>query len=127
MKTLLFSFEGRIGRKTFWLTTLALVALMIAVQVVAIGLALVSETLGMIGMLVMLVVAIGVLWAGLAIQAKRWHDLDKSGWWILINLVPVVGGLYALVMTGFVKGSDGRNQFGDDPVPGMAAGNLRTA
>jgi uncharacterized membrane protein YhaH (DUF805 family) len=127
MKSLLFSFDGRIGRKTFWLTTLALMAVLAVVQVVAIGLAFVSEILGMIGMVALLVVAIGVLWAALAVQAKRWHDLDKSGWWILINLVPVVGGLYALVMTGFVKGSEGSNQFGEDPVPASMAGNLRTA
>jgi uncharacterized membrane protein YhaH (DUF805 family) len=127
MKTLLFSFEGRIGRKTWWLTTLALIGVMVLVQVVAVGLGFVSETLAMIAMVVALVVMLGVLWATLAIQAKRWHDVDKSGWWILINLVPVVGGLYALVMLGFVQGTVGRNQFGEDPVPGGAAGNLRTA
>jgi uncharacterized membrane protein YhaH (DUF805 family) len=122
MKSLLFSFDGRIGRKTWWLTTLALVGALIALQVVAIGLAFVSETLAMIGMVALLVVAIGATWAGLAIQAKRWHDLGKSGWWFLINLVPVVGPLYALVMLGFIKGNDGRNAFGEDPVPGGGGG-----
>jgi uncharacterized membrane protein YhaH (DUF805 family) len=122
MKSLLFSFEGRIGRKTWWLTTLALVGAMVALQVVVIGLALVSEVLGMVGMVALGVALIGVTWASLAIQAKRWHDHGKSGWWILINLVPVVGPLYALVMLGFIKGTDGRNAFGEDPVPGGAGG-----
>ena len=55
------------------------------------------------------------LWPALAIQAKRWHDVDKSAWWILINLVPAVGGLIALVFNGFVAGTPATNRFGPAP------------
>ncbi len=128
MKSLLFSFDGRIGRKTWWLTSLALMAVALVVQLVALALGFVSETLAMVAMVAAIVVLIAVIWASLALQAKRWHDHDKSGWWFLINLVPVVGGLYALYMLGFVKGAETRNQYGDDPVPGgMPSGALRAA
>jgi uncharacterized membrane protein YhaH (DUF805 family) len=127
MKTLLLSFEGRIGRKTWWLASLALTVVVLVAQAIPIGLGFVSESLATAGLVVSLVVMLAALWALLALQAKRWHDLDKSAWWILINLVPAVGGLYALVMLGFVEGNDGLNQFGADPVPASAARSLRPA
>jgi uncharacterized membrane protein YhaH (DUF805 family) len=127
MKTLLLSFEGRIGRKTWWLASLALTVVLLVVQLIPIGLAFVSETMAMVGGAVALVLGLAICFCLLALQAKRWHDVDKSAWWILINFVPVVGGLYALVMLGFVKGSDGLNQFGADPVPASATGQLRPA
>jgi uncharacterized membrane protein YhaH (DUF805 family) len=61
---------------------------------------------------VMLVVTLILIWPALAIQAKRWHDVDKSAWWILIGLVPLVGGLVALVFNGFVAGTPAANRFG---------------
>ena len=50
------------------------------------------------------------------VQVKRWHDLNKSGWWVLINLVPCIGGLWSLVECGFITGTRGPNQFGPDPL-----------
>ena len=50
------------------------------------------------------------------VQVKRWHDRDKSGWWVLINFVPVVGPLWALVECGFLRGTLGDNRFGPDPL-----------
>jgi uncharacterized membrane protein YhaH (DUF805 family) len=68
----------------------------------------------------MMVAGLLFLWPALAIQAKRWHDVDKSAWWILINLVPAVGGLVALVFNGFIAGTPGANRFGP-----AAAGQAR--
>ena len=51
----------------------------------------------------------------LAVAAKRWHDRDKSGWWMLIALVPIIGWIWALVETGFLAGTSGPNRFGADP------------
>jgi len=53
---------------------------------------------------------------GLIVQIKRWHDRDKSGWWVLINLVPCIGGLWALIECGFLRGTTGENRFGPDPL-----------
>ena len=60
-----------------------------------------------------------MLWPSLAVCAKRWHDVDKSAWWILISLVPFVGGIIALVFNGFIPGTPGTNRFG--PPPGAKA------
>lgn len=126
MKQLFFSFEGRIGRKTFWLGMLAVLAVAILAQAIMIGVAAVSESLALVGAIVGLVIAVAAMIGGFAVQAKRWHDLDKSGWWLLIGLVPVIG-LYALVMNGFVKGTEGRNQYGEDPLQEGTLGYPRTA
>ena len=56
-----------------------------------------------------------LLW-GIIIQIKRWHDLDRSGWWVLVNLIPGLGGLYTLIMCGLIKGTSGPNKFGPDPL-----------
>lgn len=56
------------------------------------------------------------IWPYLAIAIKRWHDRDKSGWWVLIGLVPLIGPIWAIVETGFLPGTDGPNQFGADPL-----------
>ena len=50
----------------------------------------------------------------LAVLVRRLHDIGKSGWWILIGLVPFVGGIVLLVFT-LVPGSRGPNRYGDSP------------
>jgi uncharacterized membrane protein YhaH (DUF805 family) len=57
-----------------------------------------------------------VLIMGTIVQIKRWHDRDKSGWWVLINFIPILGGLWSLIECGFVKGTNGKNRFGPDPL-----------
>jgi len=46
-------------------------------------------------------------WTHLAVFVKRWHDCDKSGWWILVNLIPVIGWLWTLIECGFFEGTVG--------------------
>ncbi len=58
-----------------------------------------------------------MLYPAIALYAKRWHDRGKSGWWSLIGLIPVIGGLWMLIELGFLKGTGGANQYGADPVP----------
>ena len=51
----------------------------------------------------------------LAVQVRRLHDLDRSGWWILISLIPLVGAIILLVWA-CSKGTEGENRFGSDPL-----------
>ena len=37
------------------------------------------------------------IWISLAVSVKRWHDRDKSGWWILIGLVPLIGSIWQFI------------------------------
>jgi uncharacterized membrane protein YhaH (DUF805 family) len=50
---------------------------------------------------------------GLSISVRRLHDLDRSGWWILLDLIPLVGGII-LIIWFCMKGTDGPNRFGAD-------------
>jgi nitrate/nitrite transporter NarK len=58
-------------------------------------------------------------WVCVALQIKRWHDLGKTGWLVLVNLVPAVGTLISLVVLGFFKGTSDSNKFGDKGSPGL--------
>lgn len=64
-------------------------------------------------------IVIASIWPGLAVSIKRWHDRGKSGWWILIALVPLIGGLWALIETGFLPGTPGTNEYGPDPLASL--------
>lgn len=106
-KQVLFSFQGRVSRKVFWIYLLAaLVPLMVIYGVAA----SISDTLGMI---VGVPLYIAFIWVSLAIQVKRWHDRNKSGWWFLLGFVPI-GNLWAIIETGFLRGTIGPNDFGGD-------------
>jgi len=126
---LLFSFEGRIGRAPYWYFVLAVTVLFCAVFAF-VGVSMFSGMSvdpsgapvaagGGAAAMAMPVLSLLLLWPSLAVAAKRWHDVDKSAWWILINLVPFVGGLIALVFNGFIPGTPGTNRFG--PPPGTKA------
>jgi uncharacterized membrane protein YhaH (DUF805 family) len=54
------------------------------------------------------------LWPAIAIGAKRCHDRNKSGWFLLIFLIPVLGALWLLIELGFLRGTVGSNRFGPD-------------
>ena len=123
MQNLLFSFQGRVNRAKFWLVHVVMWVIVAVVFAVIAGSAAMSpdpsaalESVGAVGAIVLLVVYILALWIGLAIAAKRWHDRNKSAWWILIVFVPVVGGLWYLVECGFLRGTTGPNKFGPDPL-----------
>ncbi len=120
---LLFSFEGRVGRAPYWYFVLAVTVLFGAVFAI-VGVSLfnavasgadagAAPSAGMAAVVPLL--SLLLLWPSLAICAKRWHDVDKSAWWILIGLVPVVGGLIALVFNGFIAGTPGANRYGNPP------------
>jgi uncharacterized membrane protein YhaH (DUF805 family) len=123
MQGLLFSFQGRINRAKFWLVHVVMWVVVLIVFGAILGSAAMSsdpqaalQSVGVVGGLILLVVYILALWIGLAVAAKRWHDRNKSAWWILIVFVPAVGGLWYLIECGFLKGTTGPNQFGPDPL-----------
>ena len=106
----LFSFEGRVSRQQYWLMMLltlpfAVVGALFDVQRGHLPL----EGPGVLFLL-------PIVWPALAVAVKRWHDRNKAGWWILINLIPIVGDIWALVENGLLKGTPGDNRFGPDPL-----------
>ena len=110
---LLFSFDGRIPRRVFWgtsiITTLVYYAAVFLI-VIAVG-----DDDFESGSFAILPLYVLMIWISLAISVKRWHDRDKSGWWVLIGMVPVIGPLWQFIETGCLRGTVGRNQYGPDP------------
>ena len=122
MKSLLFGFEGRANRATFWLVNVGLIVVEAIVFGVAGGASMMSEdpseamaSMGVMGIVCLLVLVV-LFWVGLAVAVKRWHDRGKSGWWVLIAFVPVIGGLWYIIECGFLKGTTGANAYGADPL-----------
>ncbi len=123
MQSLLFSFQGRVNRGKFWLVHVVMWVVVLVVFSAIFGSAALSsdprlafQSVGPVGGLVLFVVYVLAIWIGLAVAAKRWHDRNKSAWWILIAFVPLVGGLWYLIECGFLKGTTGPNKFGPDPL-----------
>ena len=75
------------------------------------------------------IVGLGLLLPSLAVAVRRLHDTSRSGWWILLALIPVVGGIILIVF--YVQDSHGDNQYGPSPKavgsePGSAPGPAPT-
>jgi uncharacterized membrane protein YhaH (DUF805 family) len=52
---------------------------------------------------------------GIGVAIRRLHDTDRSGWWLLIALIPLIG-LIVLIVWFATKGTTGQNRFGEDPI-----------
>jgi uncharacterized membrane protein YhaH (DUF805 family) len=120
---LFFSFRGRTSRQPFWVGTIVLGIIGWASAAPVIGAMASTESVSNSTDQVRQYVAAGVyvlwslasVWPSLALQAKRWHDRDKSAWMILINFIPLVGAIWALIELGFLAGTPGANTYGEDP------------
>jgi uncharacterized membrane protein YhaH (DUF805 family) len=55
-----------------------------------------------------------VIIPSIAVQVRRFHDQDKSGWFVLLSLIPFLGAIIVLVFM-FIEGTKGPNRFGADP------------
>jgi len=109
IKEILFSFKGRIPRKTYWYSVLGMI---LASFVLMFLVALLTGGNESAISVIMLILYIPLIWISLAIQVKRWHDRNKSGWWVLIGFVPLIGPIWALIENGFLAGDEAENRFG---------------
>jgi uncharacterized membrane protein YhaH (DUF805 family) len=93
-------FDGRARRQEFWM--FALINFVISL--------ILNLVLGMVG----LIYALAVFLPTIGVGIRRLHDTGRSGWWLLIGLIPVVGFIVLLVF--FVQDSQpGDNQYGSNP------------
>lgn len=115
---ILFSFEGRIPRRTYWGATLMMTGIVIAIVftvVFALNIRSVEKLLGGTALLILIPFYLCLIYSGLAVGVKRWHDRGKSGWWTLIAFVPYIGGIWQFIECGCLRGTQGPNQYGEDP------------
>jgi uncharacterized membrane protein YhaH (DUF805 family) len=120
----LFSFEGRLRRRDYWLLSLMLLVVIVVIYILAaaLGLDVSKESNG--SLTLQLVVTLALLWPSLALGAKRCHDRDQSAWWLLLQFIPIVGGFWVLINLGILDGTQGKNRFGPSP-KGIGGGDER--
>lgn len=99
------TFSGRARRSEYWWFTLFAIIL----YVVA---AIIDAAIG--NSIVVILVALALLLPSLAVTVRRLHDTGRSGWWILIALVPFVGGIILLVFE-CLDSQPGPNNYGPSP------------
>ncbi|MCD2174579.1 DUF805 domain-containing protein [Rhizobium sp. C4] len=129
MKELLFKFDGRINRKKIWFAFLIHLIAAAAVGVIfSILWTIFPGTVTEDGnfhvegaasapyFVVGIAYLVFAVWSGLAVAIKRVHDRDRSGWFILIQLIPLIGPIWFLIEAYFLKGTTGPNRFGEDPL-----------
>ena len=104
-------FDGRAGRAEFWWFVLAnfLVYIVLAILLQISGIFLILELLYALAMLI----------PSIAVAIRRLHDTDKSGWLLLIGLVPFIGAIILIVFYA-MEGTKGPNQYGPGPEPAAA-------
>ena len=110
-------FEGRARRKEYWTYVLfLLLSFLLAYIIMLIGLAMESAIIGGLGSIVVVVIALGTFIPSLAVAVRRLHDTNRSGWFYLLGMIPLVG---IIVLVWFcTEGTHGANDFGPDPKGG---------
>lgn len=106
-------FTGRATRPEFWWFVLFNVGVSIVANFIDAVIGTRSGSFGLIDGLA----SLALLLPGLAVGARRLHDTSKSGWWLLIGLVPCVGWIVLIVF--FVQDSHGDNTYGPSPKAGV--------
>jgi uncharacterized membrane protein YhaH (DUF805 family) len=99
--------EGRAGRAEYWYFFLFNIIVSIVASIID----------GILGTFIFgIIVGLGLLLPGIMVGIRRLHDTNRSGWWILLGLIPLVGFIVLIVF--FVQeGTAGPNQYGPAPVP----------
>lgn len=102
-------FKGRATREEFWMYSLFITIIYIALGVIS----------GVLEDMVVLptvitIFQLGILLPNIAIAVRRLQDINKSGWWLLISLVPIIG-IIVLLIFYVKKGDEGDNEYGPSP------------
>lgn len=114
-------FKGRARRKEYWMFGLFNF-------IISIGLTIIGYTLGLtIGSgdnkveILSTIYTLFVLIPSLAVSIRRLHDTNRSGWWLLIALIPIVGAI-VLIVFALLDSTPGHNKYGPNPkgVPGTS-------
>lgn len=105
-------FKGRARRQEYWYFAIFNIIASIILVVIDVGTGNFNEEVGF-GLLSG-IYTLGILLPGIAVSIRRLHDTNRSGWWLLISLVPIIGSIVLLVFM-IQAGTSGENQYGSDP------------
>ena len=107
-------FDGRASRSEYWYFQLFNFLIGFAIGFVGVFL-LGSKATSTLSLLYSLAIVL----PGLAVTVRRLHDTGRSGWWILISLIPFVGGIILLIFM-ILESNAGMNAYGPPPLPNAA-------
>lgn len=110
-------FDGRAQRAEYWYFFLFNVIISMVLGILGKAIGVFSITIGTVGNEINVLSAIyglALLIPGLAVQVRRLHDVGKSGWMILLNLIPLIGTIWILVLM-IRDGTPGDNEYGPNP------------
>ena len=93
-----FDFKGREGRKVFWLFTLNMFIVNFIFGLISVG-------------LLTMIISIAIFLPSLGLSVRRLHDINFSGWWVLVGFIPVIGFI-ALIVFACIPGTKGENKYG---------------
>lgn len=99
------NFSGRARRSEYWYFVLCnfLISIVLGIIGYVLGLSFISNIYGL-----------ALLLPSLAVSVRRLHDVNKSGWFLLISLIPLIGTIWLIVVLA-TEGNRGSNQYGEDP------------
>lgn len=105
-------FDGRARRKEYWMFFLfhLIVTIVAAVLDNLLGIAIDGIGYGALYFLY----AFGTFVPGLAVSVRRLHDIGKSGWMMLVGLIPIIGSIWLIVLM-CSEGTQGENEYGKNP------------
>ncbi|HYF85594.1 DUF805 domain-containing protein [Azospirillum sp.] len=104
-------FSGRALRSEYWFWVLFTVLLSIVTSIIDVALFPFDDVSPLSS-----ITNLALLLPGLAVSARRLHDVGRSGWWLLLAIVPVIGWIILLIWT-VTKGDAAANRFGPPPQP----------
>ena len=115
-------FSGRSRRKEYWMFVLFEILVFLGVMFIGgfllgLGGDPGSDAAGLFGgtLLVLLVILFLIFFIpGIAVTVRRFHDQDKSGWFVLLNFIPYIGSFIVLIFM-CLEGTKGPNRYGPDP------------
>lgn len=103
------NFSDRASRSEFWFWRLFTFICVIVLLVLLSA----NDAFGIL----LILFVLGIILPDLAVTVRRLHDTDRSGWWILIDFIPLIGPIVLLIWF-CTRGTPGPNRFGEDPLGG---------
>ena len=103
-------FGGRARRAEYWMFTLVSVIITVVLFIVDAAIDGTFAGPGILGLIYWL----AVLLPSLAVGTRRLHDIGRSGWWQLLQLIPIIGAVVLIVFSA-TDGHRGTNAYGPDP------------
>ncbi|CBG91462.1 DUF805 domain-containing protein [Citrobacter rodentium] len=103
-------FTGRARRKEYWMFVLINMIVSAIINVI-------QSVVGMDAPYISMLYSLAVLLPSIAVAVRRLHDTERSGWWLLLSLIPIIGTIVIIVFL-CQHGTAGSNRFGADPKQG---------